>query len=107
MLEWNVYEEDFNAKKIVVRNVFNLSWRFNEYLKENFKENKIKGEFCEQLRRDLQYCYWSKCEHEIIITSWPQREDVEKKVDVYSQVMMNWNQFANYVWNNRHLINNL
>ena len=107
MLEWNVYEEDFNAKKIVVRNVFNLSWRFNEYLKENFKENKIKGEFCEQLRRDLQYCYWSKCEHEVIITGWPPREEVERKVDVYSQVMINWKQFADYTWNNRHLINNL
>ncbi len=107
MLEWNVYEEDFNAKKIVVRNVFHLSWKFNEYLKENFKKNKIKEEFCEQLRRDLQYCYWSKSEHEIIITSWPPREGVERKVDVYSQVMMNWNQFADYTWKNRKLIRSL
>lgn len=107
MLVWNVYEEDFNAKKIVVRNVFNLSWRFNEYLKENFKENKIKGEFCEQLRRDLQYCYWCKSEHEVIISSWPSRDDCEIKVDVYAQIMINWDRFCDYVWENKSLIKKL
>lgn len=107
MLKWNVYWEDFNAKEIVVRNVFHLSWKFNEYLKENFKENKTKEKFCEQLKRDLQYCYWSKCEHEVIITGWPQREDVEIKTDVYYQVMLNWDKFADYTWKNRKLIRSL
>ena len=107
MLEWNVYWEDSNSKKIIVQNVFNLSWKFNEYLKENFKKNKIKEEFCEQLKRDLQYCYWGKCEHEVVITGWPSREDVEKKVDVYSQVMLNWEQFADYTWENKKFINKL
>lgn len=107
MLEWNVYWEDFNANKIVVRNIFNLSWKFNEYLKENFKKNKTKEDFCKQLERDLQYCYWSKSEHEVIITSWPQKDECDIKVDVYSQVMLNWNKFADYTWENRKLIKNM
>ena len=90
LLIWNVYWEDFNRNQIVVKNVFNLSFSFNNYLKENFKKNKSKEDFCEQLRRDLQYCYWSKSEHEVIISSWPPREDCEIKVDVYDQIMMNW-----------------
>ena len=27
--------------------------------------------------------------------------DVGKKIDIYSQVMMNWEQFVEYVWNNK------
>lgn len=107
MLEWNVYWEDFNARKIVIRNVFNLSYKFNEYLKENFKKNKTKEEFCTQLERDLQYCYWSKSEHELIITSWPRKEECDKKIDIYSQIMLNWEKFATYTWENRNLIKKL
>ena len=107
MLMWNVYWEDFNAKEIITRNIFHLSYRFNECLKENFKKNKTKGSFCEQLKKDLQYCYWSKSEHEVIITSWLPREGVERKVDVYEQVMMNWDQFADYTWENRQRIRSL
>ncbi len=107
MLIWNVYWEDFNRNQIVVRNVFNLSVSFNNYLKDNLKKNKLKKDFCKQLERDLQYCYWSKCEHEIIISSWPSRDDCKIKVDVYDQIMLNWDKFCDYVWKNKSLIKKL
>jgi hypothetical protein len=81
----------------------------------------------------LQYYYWSKSEYETIITSWPpyvedeelNRLNSEKekriqetgkfyraavnlnvgyKIDIYTQVMMNWDRFIDYIWNNKHLI---
>jgi hypothetical protein len=32
--------------------------------------------------------YWSRCEWEIIISDWPNQQ-VQKKVDVHQQIMMN------------------
>ena len=89
--------------------------------------------FVEEVKRSLMYFYWSKSEWEVIITSWPPyvnekgflrlnlkrnehlvkygrfiRTDVniegEKKVDVYEQIMLNWDHFITYLWNNRKLI---
>ena len=75
------------------------------------------------------YYFWSKCEWEVVITDWPTHITVEeieelneelsryearwhrkpyslnvglpvqKKVSVYDQVMMNWDIFVEYVWN--------
>ena len=107
MLEWNVYWEDFNNKQIVVRNVFALSHSFITYLKEDVKKFKRKEDFIEQLQKDLRYCYWCKSEYEVIITSWPSKEECDKKIDVYKQIMINWDKFAEYVWENRKLIKKL
>lgn len=71
------------------------------------------------------YYFWSKCEYEVIITSFPmyinQEEleiinnsdrkykiniepDVGVKVDIYSQIMNNFEVFVDYVWNNKDKI---
>lgn len=48
------------------------------------------------------YYYWAKCEWEVIISPWiAQHNDNEIKVDVYWQVMNNWDIFLDYVWNNK------
>ena len=133
-LEWFVFEEDFNAKEIVPLNIFEGSYKFVEGLlhaKKKYKDNYIK--FAEEVRSSLQYAYWAKCEWETIITGWPPfvdgeeidrlskekqkhiddtgyfyREDVRLeiayKMDVYTQVMMNWDRFIEYVWANKKLI---
>lgn len=100
MLIWNVYYENFNARRIEVYNVFS-HYRFWEDCIKNAKKNKDNREnFEEQLKKDLQYYYWSKSEWEIILTSW-QKNFNEEKIDVFEQVMLNWNRFAEYVWANR------
>ena len=133
-LEWFVFEEDFNAKKIVPLNIFEGSYYFIEgllYAKKKYKDNYIK--FAEKVRSSLQYAYWSKCEWETVIVGWPTFVDGEEidrlseekqrqvnkygcfyrtsvcfeygyKIDVYTQVMMNWDRFIEYVWNNKRLI---
>lgn len=129
-LEWNVFRYDMNKDKITTFNIFN-HWKFNEDVQKSLKKFKDKDEFAEQLRRDLRYYFWSKCEHEVIITSFPtyitmnelDRANHERwnhkdrygtdyvrinvspetgaKIDIYEQVMNNWNIFLNYVWNSK------
>ena len=128
---WNVYREDFNRRAIVKYNIFNhrgLAQDVNKLLKEDIS----KDEFAEQLKWSLMHCFWCKSEHEVVISSWPAyidkeeldrinteyeeynnkwghypykinvSPDVGKKIDIYSQVMMNWEQFVEYVWSNKN-----
>lgn len=129
-LVWNAYYRDFNGKKIKTFNIFSHD-RFREDVDEYFKKYKNKEEFAEHLRRSLFYYYGSKAEWEVVITSWvphitidelnrlnTEREkalkeynrepyslyvnpDVGKKIDVYEQVMNNWDIFLDYVWNSK------
>lgn len=101
MLEWNVYKEDFNNKKIEIFNVFNHHY-FMEDLVKIKRKCKEKEEFAKAVKSSLMYYYWSKCEWEIILQSWPQRENFNaKKIDVYDQVMLNWDKFIDYLWENK------
>ena len=102
-VEWNVYYYNYNSRKVETHNVFN-HWRFVEYSAKaikKFKDDKKSLE--EQIRRELMYYYWSKYEWEVIVapfTSNPKEEE-EKKLDVYEQVMLNWNIFFEYFWEHR------
>ena len=102
LMIWNVYIGSFNKNRIETWNVFD-HWRFEEDCQKNYKKNGENREaFEEQLRRDLQYYYWSKCEWEIILDHWPHFDQFkEEKIDVFDQVTLNWGVFADYVWNNR------
>lgn len=124
-MKWNVYVSSFNDRKIEVRNVFELSSRFDDSLKRiryNKKKQKypfLNEEFKNDLKIALQSAYWSKCEYEICLTDLFQvieAAQLEKmkekrrfytvdvvgsrKIDVYEQVMLNWDLFVEYVWNN-------
>ena len=129
-LEWNVYREDFNSKKIEKFNIFD-HYRFEEDVKKALKKFDNKEEFAKEVKRDLQYYFWSKCEYEIVLTSWVPHIDKEelmrlnadfeeslakyghepyslcvepnvfKKIDICEQVMLNFDAFVNYVWSNK------
>lgn len=129
-LKWNVYRHDINKRGIVEFNIFD-HWRFEEDVTKDLKKCKTKEEFAERLRGHLFYYYGSKCEWEVVITSWvphitmseldrmnAEREetkkkydrepyrlyvnpDVGKKIDVYEQVMLNWDLFVDYVWSHK------
>lgn len=117
----NVFVEDNN--KIDTYNIFdNYTFMNNLY---KYKDDNDINTFSENVRHCLLYSYWAKCEWEVIITDvlpTISKEELdrlnneehmyrccvnlecEKKVDVYSQVMLNWNVFINYLWENKHLI---
>lgn len=103
MLEWNVYMEDFSNKRIKTHNVFAHTGFLADLKKEARKYRDRERElFEERLRRILMYYYWSKCEWEIVLSDWPPSDRFNKeKVDVYDQVMLNWDAFRDYVWRNR------
>lgn len=102
---WNVYIYNINKHKIEIYNIFEHGG-FYKYVREAIKNNKNKEEFVEQLKSELLYYFWSKAEWEVIITSWcgGDKEKDAIKIDVYNQVMLNWDSFVNYVWNNKEEI---
>ena len=129
-LKYFVYKQDFNNKEIVKYNIFDNDSLCNEIIKyrKQFKDNF--QEFSEAVRKLLMYRFWSKSEYEIILTSWPpyvENEEIDRliternehnrkypntfkrnstrltvaeKIDIYDQIMLNWDIFINYVWEN-------
>lgn len=129
-LEWFVYFYDSNSKKIIKHNIFD-HWKFKEDVKKNLKKRKTKEEFAEKLKSNLMYYFWSKCEYEVVISSFPvhiKKEefnrlieefkadtekyghepygmwvhpDVGEKIDIAGQVMLNFEVFVDYVWSHK------
>ena len=129
-MTWKVFREDFNKKIIEKFNIFDHS-SFYKDVKEAARVAETKEVFADLVQRSLRYYFWAKAEHEVVITSWPPYIDkteldrlnaeyeeyhtkwghyprclnvnltVDKKMDVYSQVMLHWNVFIDYVWENR------
>ena len=134
-LKWVVYRHDINKREIVEFNIFD-HWRFEEDVKKDLKKCKTKEEFAEKIKSHLMYYFWSKCEYEVVISSFPvhiKKEefnrlteefkvgtekyghepygmwvcpDVGEKIDIYNQVMLNFEVFVNYVWSHKKSKNN-
>jgi len=99
MLEWYVYYHSWNDNKIESFNVFDHGGFLEDCKKNAKKNNHDYDAFCEQLRQDAMYYYWSRCEWEIILSPWVHRkEDVEIKIDVFDQLKLNWEAFCKYAW---------
>lgn len=105
-LTWNVYVYNFNKRCIETRNILGkdsvIISNVLEKAKSEYKENVPDyDKFKEEVRNIVMYYYWAKCEWEVIISAWPPNENAkEEKVDVYSQVMLNFDVFYNYIYNN-------
>lgn len=99
MVVWNVYRCNLNTHKIEVFNIFDHG-RFRDDVKKLKKRKNItKDEFAEELRRTLLYYYWCKFEYEIAISGLLDVDEAHaSKIDIYSQVRLNWNTFVDYVW---------
>ena len=130
---YNVYRNDFNSKEIETFNIFDHSLFYERAYKAKLKYKDDFEKFAKEIKSWLMYCFWSKSEYEVIITSWPPyvsgeeidrltetkkkqleeyqrfyRESVElecgSKIDIYDQVMLNWDIFIKYVWDNKKLL---
>lgn len=98
---WKAFYHSWNRKTIEPFNIFRHS-RFREEVRDAAKRCKTKEEFAKKLRSALMYYYWCKCEWEVLIAPWVDNNSTKEiKVDVYQQVMLNWDAFLNYVWDNR------
>lgn len=108
-MEWNVYRYNFNENKIEVFNIFNHeSFRkdVESLLKKKIDSKKV---FSEELKKILMYYFWSKTEHEVVVKPWIDGLNINRKVNVYEQIMNNWNHFLAYMWfyNRRELACNV
>ena len=100
-MEWNVFYHNVNKQKIETFNIFE-HYSFNESVKKILKKCNDKKEFAKELKFELMYYFCSKSEWEIIIFPWCGRlENIDIKVDVYDQVMLNWDVFVDYCWSNK------
>lgn len=102
-LEWKVLVND--SSKIVFKNLFQISTRFEsdfkDLLSQQYTRNLSFTEFESYLRSILMRTFWARCEYEITVSSWPNKEESEEKIDVFSQIEANWNIFVDYAWRHR------
>ena len=126
-LKWNVFAHHIGEKEIEIFNIFDHG-RFRESILKSLKKAETKKNFANMAKGDLFYYFGSKCEWEIVLTSWPTNAtkeavlkayeeiqdskkkygnepyrtyiscDISKKIDVYEQVKLNFDIFVDYVW---------
>lgn len=100
-IKWNVYYYDINKQKMADFNIFDHGG-FLKDVKKDIKKFKNKEVFSNQLKSELMYYFWSKVEWEIVISPcYENKKCCDVKIDVFNQVMLNWDVFVDFVWNNR------
>lgn len=125
-LIWNVFCWDVNRKEIKEWNVFTHG-RFIHDMANCLRDCRDKDEFKTELRREVMYYFGFKVEYETFITEpfpyvtkeeikrladakknikYREHVDVEygSKIDVYRQIMMNYDRFIDYLWQNKECV---
>lgn len=95
-MEWMVYYFDMNRQKMATYNALTCE----KDIKKLLKKCDTKSEFAEELRKEMMYQYWSKAEWEIVISPWcgGTAEESAEKIDIYSQLKLNWDKLVDYCW---------
>ena len=97
-LAWYVIYYDRHLDMIGIFNVFDHREFFDD-VQKSLKNCDVIDSFADKLRHSLLYYFGYKYEWEIVIRPWSGGRDTqERKVDVYWQVMNNWDRFLEYVW---------
>jgi len=94
--KWNVWTWSFNHDALETYDVVPILLGEYKRLKKNEKPKTLE-EFSEFMNGEASYHFWSKCEWEMITTGWPTQKNSEK-VDVYDQLMLNWDVFIEAFW---------
>ena len=96
--KWNVWIWDFNHDRLEQYDVVPMLLRELKSLrKEDFPMDKKSMD--KELKTWARYHFWSKCEYEMIVHGWPVKKNYEK-IDVYNQLMLNWDTFSETFWKN-------
>lgn len=125
-MQWNVFMRDMNSHKITVFNVFDHA-TFSKKVEKLRGKKLSRDEFSKGLKSAAMYHFWSKCEYEVVVTSWPPyveqeelkrlasieltrlasdkpyyrtdvRLEIGEKIDVYQQLALNWDKFVDYAY---------
>ena len=101
---WNVYYHNINKDKIEIKNIFSHG-DFSKGVKDLLWICKTKNRFEDNLKRELCYYFWCRAEYEIVIGPWVGGRTDGIKIDIYEQVMLNWEIFVDYVWSFKEAAN--
>lgn len=97
-IEWNVYNFNITHKSITIFNVFRHT-AFKRSVYHLLEKCDNKTDFSEKVRKEAFYFFGSRAEYEVVISAWVGGDGTEQqKVDVYSQLSMNWERFIDYLW---------
>lgn len=100
-LVWKVYVYNRNSKGMEQYNLFE-NYNFLHSVAEHTRDCEDKEVFADIVSVYLMHYFWAKCEWEIIISPWiAQGQNEERKIDVYEQIMMNWDVFIDYLLKHR------
>jgi len=100
-LHWKVFGHDFNKNEIVDYDVFSHAG-FVDDLKKADRKAKTDEEFLKEVDLSLRHYFWAKAEHEVLVKGLFDNENKSQtKIDVYSQIKMNWDRFVDYLLANR------
>lgn len=101
---WNVIVRNMNTDSIETFNVFDHYGVIKD-IASMVRKRMNRAAFAEELRRSLMYHFWSKYEWEVLVSPWGSNpKDIHKKIDVYWQIMNNWDIFLEYTWKNRKVL---
>ena len=89
---------DFKKSQREIREFFTKNMWSDEFKKCKSLEELIEYSIERRLERLCMYYFWSKCEYEVIVSSWPPREGSERKIDIYTQLRENWDIFRELVF---------
>jgi hypothetical protein len=99
LLEWKVFLYDFNNMQPKEYNIFKNA-NLQKYLSKLYKDcQNDRDKFTQELNRLLLWLFCGRCEYEFIMSSWPPSEkDKKYKLDVYEQLMLNFDRLVEYLW---------
>lgn len=134
-MKWNVIFPDLRTGRLECYDIFKNAW-FQSSMQRLLEANYEKERFIKELDRAAIFWFWAKSEYEFMLTEWPAILNVDEvkriineygdslsddeifaktikaypvntyKVDIYDQLRINWDHFAEYVWmESRKLIN--
>lgn len=87
MKQFNVIIYDINKKEFIQYDIIPYFISCYNNISKS-KRPKTDEEIKKFIIAEGKYQFWSRCQYEIILSSWP-GQDVQKKIDVFDQIMMN------------------
>lgn len=99
-MEWNVYYHDTNKDTVDVVNIFERCG-LEKFVRQLFQDKMLTKEvMAEEIKAELMYHFWARSEYEVVIKEWIGKK-AAIKVDIYQQLMLNWDRFIDYCWSQR------
>ena len=102
-MKWNVILKAGDSAKFKPYNIFDCE-AFRLSIEELFKKKYPKEHFLLELDRETDYFFHAQIEWEMIFPPMDITEHGKYnaltwyKIDVYEQLRVNWERFADYMW---------